>query len=230
MGLCPLDLYSHSLTCMLMNTKIDNISIAEMSNGKDVIHTGAQNLIEFGIYTHFNVKRGYYFECNEYVFPELLERIGNKPGHQAFLSALWSEQGKELDFHFYRDMTDGAGSLFENEKFESYVPDCPMLNKTLKVKTNTLDNFIQDGIVDISDIIFWNNDTQGAELEIFKGGNMLLNSPSLKFIWCEISFDNLYKNAPLADDITQYLKQFGFVLVGVRDDGNAQGDGLYVRV
>lgn len=230
MGLCPLDLYSHSLTQMLMTTKINDISIADSLKGNDVIHTGAQNLIEFGIYTHFQVKNGYYFECNKYVFPELLERIGGKSGHNAFLSALWSEAGRELDFHFYRNMTDGAGSLYENDKFESYVPDCPMLKETVKVKTNTLDNFIRDGIVNPANIVFWNNDTQGAELEIFKGGNLLLNSPSLRFIWCEISFDNLYKGAPLANEITEYLKSFNFQLIGVRDDGNQQGDGLYVRI
>ena len=229
--LCPLDLYNHSLTGLLMNYTINNITLGNMLKDKVVCHIGSHDAIEFGIYKHFGVKGAEYFECNKYVYPNLLQRLGNEPGHNAHLACLWSETGKELEFHFYRNIKDGAGSLYENDKFESYVPDCPMLNDSVKVRTNTFDNFVNDGIVSIENMVFLNLDVQGAELEVLKGAKTLLSSESLRFIWCEVSWDNLYKGGAQKDEITEYLSKFNFQLYGVRQDGPnmPQGDALYVR-
>ena len=226
--LCELHLDSHSLTVMLRQCLIRNEPLGSLLKDKCVCHIGSHDAIEMGIYQHFGCKGAYYFEANKYVFPNLLKRIGNTPGHKAFFSTLWSEAGHELDFHFYRDKTDGAGGLYTPDKFYNYIHDCPMLEETIKVTTNTFNNFVNDGLLSIQDIVFLNLDVQGAELEVLKGATQLLESPELKFIWCEVSWDSVYKDAPLLPDINDFLKQHRFHHVGTRTDWEIHGDALYV--
>lgn len=226
--LCPCDVNTHSTAVMLRGL----YSIPEFKDllkSNDIIHLGAHDGIERDIYNHFEARNVYWFECNKFVFPDLLQRIGGHPGHKAFLAALWSEAGVELEFHFYRDKKDGAGGFFEDKLMKNYIKDCPMLEETIKIKTTTLDKYVEDGILDISNVSFLNIDLQGAELEAFKGAQKLLNSPKLKAIWCEVSWDEVYDGGPQLNDITNYLKNYDFMFAGKRVDWAIHGDALYVR-
>lgn len=230
MTLCPCDILTHSFSVLLQElSKQGHTPIF----GNSVIHIGAHDGIEADIYDYFGAKNVVWFECNPNVFPNLLKRINEKKRsakHLAYQSALWSEAGKELEFNFYRDKCDGASGFFLPEKMFDYIKDCPLLEDKIKIKTNTLNNYINDGIIDISNVSFLNIDVQGAELEVFKGATKLLDNPKLQYIWCEVSWDNVYKNAPVMNDITEYLKQYGFGIVGLRKDWEIHGDALYMRV
>ena len=75
---------------------------------------------------------------------------------------------------------------------------------------------------------FINLDIQGAELDALRGAGTLLHR--VAYIYTEVSFLELYKNAPLADEIDVYLQTFGFKRVVTRKvprDGWA--DVLYVN-
>lgn len=229
MELVPCDIFSHSFSLMireLQNKGYNPISYA------DVLHIGAHDGIEADIYDYYGAKNVNWFECNPYVFPNLLKRINEKSRkakHLAYQAALWDKAGEELEFRFYRNQKDGASGFFLPEKMFDYIKDCPLLEETIKIKTNTLDNYINDGIIDISQTKFLNIDVQGAELKVFQGANTLLNNRTLEFIWCEVSWDNVYKEAPLMSDITDYLKGFDFEFVGLRKDWEIHGDALYWR-
>lgn len=230
MDLCPCDINTHSFSVMLRELLSKGYQPIKDS---DVLHIGAHDGIEADIYDYFQAKNVYWFECNPYVFPNLLHRIHEKTRysrHRAFQTALWSESGQELEFNFYRDKRDGASGFYLPDKMFDYIKDCPLLEDKIKIKTNILNNYINDGLVDISNTTFLNIDVQGAELEVFKGATKLLESDKLQFIWCEVSWDNVYKNAPLMDDISEYLKQYSFISVGVRTDWAIHGDALYMRV
>lgn len=222
------DIFNHSTYQVL--TQIMQIQGYEnFLEGKDIIHAGSHNLLEADIYDHFKAKRVYCFEANKLIFPELLERIGNRPGYHGYCTALWSCAGKELPFYFYRNKTDGAGGLFEDDKMHEYVTDCPQLEEKTTVITNTIDNYINDGIIDISNVSFLNIDLQGAELEAFKGGHELLISPSLKCIYCEVSWGPVYKGGPQQNDIVDYLSKYNFHFVGKREDWQIHGDAIFLR-
>jgi len=69
------------------------------------------------------------------------------------------------------------------------------------VKTTKLDEFLETQNIDKIDFI--KIDVQGAELDIFKGGEKALNDV-LKIV-CEVEFVPLYKNQPLFGDICSFL-------------------------
>jgi FkbM family methyltransferase len=81
------------------------------------------------------------------------------------------------------------------------VPDCPQLEETVNITTNTLDNYISDQVFPIDNISLLNIDIQGSELECFKGAEKLLMSPALKCIYCEVSRGQVYKNGPEQADM-----------------------------
>jgi hypothetical protein len=73
-----------------------------------------------------------------------------------------------------------------------------------------------------------NLDIQGAELDALKGACNFLDQVS--YIYTEVSYVELYRNAPLAEEIDQYLNSFGFKRVVTRKvpkDGWA--DVLYIN-
>lgn len=218
-SLCECDVNTHSFAVMLKNCNI---------SPKAVIHAGAHDLIESDIYKLYDAKV-YAIECNPFVYQDLLIRINDVKNQVPIYACLWSEPNKKLTFNFYRNKKDGAGGLFEPEKMFDYIKDCPLLEEKLELVTTTMDLVIDKQIPDYKNVDFLNVDLQGAELEFFKGANKLLNSRSLKYIWCEVSWDRVYKDAPLLRDIDNYLLKFGFQRVGIRQDWEIHGDALYTR-
>ena len=62
-------------------------------------------------------------------------------------------------------------------------------------------------------------DVQGYEDHVLRGAEPLL--PHFRFIFCELSFRELYSGQPLAHDIVEYLLERGFRLNSV---GNLSAD------
>jgi|10_taG_2_1085330.scaffolds.fasta_scaffold21292_2 FkbM family methyltransferase len=220
MGLVPCDVNTHSTAVMMRQFEI---------NPKYVMHIGAHDGIEADIYDHFNAKSVIWFECNDKLFEDLWTRLEGRKNHVVEPYCLWHKDGETLDFHYYRDEKDGASGLFENDKMFDYIKDCPIVGKT-QVHTLTFDTWAEEAEgVPWNETDFLNIDVQGAELNVFKGAQKLLNLSSLKYIWCEVSWDHVYKNAPLMEDIDKCLEQYGFVKIGVRKDWEIHGDALYVK-
>jgi FkbM family methyltransferase len=193
-----------------------------------VIHAGAHDLIESDIYDIYKAKV-YAIECNPFVYQNLITRVNNNYLQIPIYACLWSINNQKKKFRFYRNNQDGAGGLFEPEKMGEYIKDCPMLEETFELTTTTMDTLCIKEIKDYLDVDFLNVDLQGSELEFFKGANLILESKNLKYIWCEVSWDKVYKDAPLLQDIDYYLARYGFNRVGIRRDWEIHGDALYCR-
>lgn len=75
-------------------------------------------------------------------------------------------------------------------------------------------------------------DVQGAELEVLKGCRSL---DQVDFIYVELSFVELYESQPLFSDVSAFLQDQGFVLVGIFNQvetarfGPTQADFLFRR-
>ena len=72
------------------------------------------------------------------------------------------------------------------------------------IKTIPLDKFLNEN--NIKSVDFIKIDVQGAELDIFKGGNEALKEV-LKIV-CEVEFIPHYKNQPLFGDICEFLDSY----------------------
>lgn len=219
MDLCPCDIYTHSLAVMLRYYNIEP---------KYVVHAGAHDLIESDIYNYYGANV-YAIECNPFVYQNLIYRLLGRDKQQPIYGCLWSEDGQIKPLYFYRNKTDGAGGLYLPDKMLDYIPDCPPTGETFNCITTTFDRLARVYHIPTDQIDFLNVDLQGAELEFFKGAQALLTSPSLQNIWCEVSWDAIYKGGPQLQDITKYLAQYGFKHIITRVDSPKHGDALYSR-
>ena len=72
-----------------------------------------------------------------------------------------------------------------------------------------------------------NIDVQGAELKVLKGyGKQLYN---IKYIYCEVNREELYKGCCLVHEIDNYLGDFGFNRVETMWTDKQWGDALYIK-
>ena len=78
--------------------------------------------------------------------------------------------------------------------------------RTTSVNTVSLDYFLGQAGVDCIDFI--KIDVQGAELEIFRGGEKALKNVAA--IVSEVEFVPLYRDQPLYEDVSAYLRTQGF--------------------
>lgn len=213
------NIFSHSTYQVLKQLGFDY-------TGWKTLWLGAHDLLEKDILDHLGFSHTYCVECNPFVFPDLLERIGDDKRYTAIEACIWSEDDLEKTYHFYRNIKDGAGGLFNDKKMKDYIKDCPQLDQNITLKTKTVATIAKEKNIDLSSIDFLCCDLQGSELEAFKGSGSELRP---KLIYCEVSWDEIYENGPLLQDIDDFLLKWGYTRLGVRVDWSKHGDALYIR-
>ena len=92
-----------------------------------------------------------------------------------------------------------------------YAANCAP-RQELIVKTTSIDALFAAG--DIPRVDFLSLDTQGAELSILRGGATMLEHETVG-VSCEVSFADLYQNAPLFGDLDGFLRDKGFLLASL---------------
>lgn len=123
--------------------------------------------------------------------------------------------GKEVDFEIallgsendrtveFIDMESGSSVFEENSPFP---------RKRIKKETKTLDQLISKRCrwkkIDLLKL-----DVQGYELEVLKGALKYL--PKCEFVFLEASLIPINKNAPLIDEVINYMKDKGFILLDI---------------
>lgn len=104
-------------------------------------------------------------------------------------------------------------------------------SETIEVPTRRLDD-----CVDFSKLahpILLKVDVQGGELGVFEGCQQL---DQVDFIYCELSFTELYEGQPLFHDVVDYLRGRGFAVTGIFNQvvtdefGPTQADVLFKRL
>jgi FkbM family methyltransferase len=80
-----------------------------------------------------------------------------------------------------------------------------------QVPVVALDDFAEDR--GLGCIHLLKSDTQGFELEVFKGAKKLMSEERIGLIYCEMIFSEQYKGLPPCDEILRYLRDHGFSLV-----------------
>ncbi|MBJ13589.1 MAG: hypothetical protein CMG62_11040 [Candidatus Marinimicrobia bacterium] len=103
-------------------------------------------------------------------------------------------------------------NFYENETSSSVLKFGNHNNPTFK-KTMSLDTFVKNQ--NIPDIDILKIDVQGYELEVLKGS--LLSLETIQFLIVEVSFLEIYDNAPLANEIIQFLNTQNFQIFDIVD-------------
>ena len=100
----------------------------------------------------------------------------------------------------------------------------------IDVTISTLDDSLAE--IDLGERVLLKADVQGYELEVLKGAPLTLRT--VRWVYLELSFVQLYEGQPLAAEVISYLDDRGFLvddLVHVtRSEGRAvQADLLFSR-
>lgn len=195
---------------------------------------GSHDCIQADTFNHFGAQYVYNFECNELVYPYLLQRIAKYPNHRAFLEGLGDIDGQELEFFYYREKTEGASSFFQPDLHLKYHPSYVVLPETKKITLHTLDTIIEKYQLQYLNASLIDIDVQGMEIAILSKAQKLLQSPYLQYIVCEVSTDMVYKETsgkkpPLIQDVDDFLSQYGFVRRCFLQEWEIQGSAGYSR-
>jgi FkbM family methyltransferase len=125
--------------------------------------------------------------------------------------ALWGTDGRMT---FYVCKQAGCSSLYEpNTKFVSTFHFGPSLEvrRTLEVAVTTLQRVCDQEALrpDVMKI-----DAQGAELDILIGAGPVLDMA--RVVEVEVEFNAQYRAQPLFGDVDRFLRNRGFLLIGLR--------------
>jgi|YNPBryBLVA2012_1023415.scaffolds.fasta_scaffold12817_1 FkbM family methyltransferase len=92
----------------------------------------------------------------------------------------------------------------------SWLHEVMALDFTVEVETTTLDTFCQEQ--GVGGIDFLRTDVQGADLDVLRGAQQLLNH-SLLVVESEVIFSPLYLGQPLFADFDTFMRAQGFTLM-----------------
>lgn len=114
-----------------------------------------------------------------------------------------SDTEKEVKFYFQQSNFVGTGASYYIEKTEWYNKD----NFTL-LQTKLLDDVILAKYGEHKQFDFIKMDTQGSELDILRGGKK--TAAQAKYILIETSIIEYNENAPLKNEVIDYMSSIGF--------------------
>lgn len=133
----------------------------------------------------------------------------------------------------------GTLPLIENSQSEmsSFLPLGPSgwgaeLRRT-QVQVVTLDEYCSRHGIEAIDIL--KCDTQGYELEVFRGAERLMTDGRIRLVLFEVTFNDLYQGLPSLDQLWRFLSDRGYRLVSFYHTRYQNGlaswtDALFLRV
>jgi FkbM family methyltransferase len=167
---------------------------------------------------NFSEARIYGFEAEHQNFLSAKKMLKSyQPRLTLIESAVFNVDGK---VSFNVNTHDGTHSIFDIGKQQYWAGKATTKN-IKQVNSITLDNYCD--LNEIGHIDILKMDIQGAELNALKGARKLLSQKNITMIVTEVEFKELYKNQPLYEDLAVYLRDYGYVLVGLYDFHYVEG-------
>lgn len=209
---------------MLYN--FDNLfkSLNKKING--VLHIGAHEGQEKNDYIKSGLSNIIFIEANDDIFNRLSSNCHQYKDIKCHNLAISDKNEEEAEF--YVTSNDSASSSLLKLKVHAYeYPEIKVTN-TKKVKTRTIDSFLEENKYKPDHYNFLNMDIQGAELMALKGATNYLKTCDI--IYTEVNFDELYENCGIIDDLEDFLRQYNFVRHSIVDTGRRWGDAVYIKV
>ena len=158
----------------------------------------------------FSNAKVFAFEPLEDSFTRLKKNTSHDPNIIVSNYAVSDHNGEELLFITKFNPTS---SILDPVKTNTFLDALITTVDTASVKCTTIDDFAEkEGI---SEIDILKMDIQGAELKAIEGASGLLKKESIKMIYTEVLFMDMYKNQPFFHDISAALAGYGFQLYNI---------------
>ena len=147
------------------------------------------------------------FEPNPDIFPQLQQHSQSLQKSFAWNFALGS---KEEQLAFEVNSASVMSSFLPLSEFGGGE-----VTHKVMVNVRTLDQFCQEQDIEYIDVI--KSDTQGFDLEVFKGSQKMIDEGKIGMIYFEITFSDMYKGLPSLTEIYEFLTQNNFHLIAFYD-------------
>ncbi len=125
-----------------------------------------------------------------------------------------------------------TNSLLKSSNIQTSFSKAQETKGKITVVTNTIDNFCNEN--KINHIHILKIDVQGADLEVLKGSQQMLEEQKIDLIFIEVEFIQLYENQGLFHDISSFLNSHNYHLfslynLSVGKDGQLiYGDAVFL--
>lgn len=191
---------------------------------KEVLHCGAYLCEERDLYKNMGVNRVLWVEADPLSCASIRALLRDyNHGQELVECAVHNKDNEELVFHICNNRS--CSSLKHLAKHLERYPHI-VHNQDVKVHTKTIDTLCKEYKLTPNLI---NLDLQGHEFEALSGAFHTLSSPTLKCVYTEVSFEELYEGCRLISDIDGLLFRFGFERVKTFDTGCGWADSAYIR-
>jgi FkbM family methyltransferase len=147
------------------------------------------------------------FEPSPQTLPMLLEQTRSDGRAEAHGFAL-SDQRGQFDFHVFPEST--ANSLL-NPVVEDGSPEWLRRQRTIRVRSETIDAFCADWKIDRIDLL--KIDAQGADLLVMRGGSQTFGAGRVGAVYFEVTFERSYHGQSTFNACFDFLAGFGFEFV-----------------
>lgn len=207
-----------------MSHPLKLLSSLRLAPPQGIIHVGANIGQEISAYRSSGAQICLYFEPIPDAFEKLKSNLDNIPNHYP-LQHLISDKDDEEEV-FYISNNSLSSSMLALGKHSILYPDIKYVN-SLKIKTITLDSIIKQKFAtqNFDTLIM---DVQGAELKVLNGADRLLIE-SLMYVYAEVSEETLYEGGCTFEEVTAFLKSYGFRLKNLSMNYRNWGNALYVK-
>lgn len=143
------------------------------------------------------------FEPSPSTFRELQKNVSGRNGVFAWNCALGAvNETRELLENRVSDMSSFL---------ELSTAGWGQVDRKTPVAVRTLDDFCREQSIETIDIL--KSDTQGYDLDVFKGASGAMARHAIRQIYFEVIFSDMYKGIPSFDQTYRFLIEHGFLLV-----------------
>jgi len=207
----------------------------DLSDCKTILDIGSWHLEQsIELSNIFPRAKVYAFEPVPESFDNCTARSFSHPNIKVFNLALTNFSGETSFFPVdpYQSTTPniGASSLLKfKDGLNGSFFNQSWVQKEIKVKADTLDNWVKEHNITNIDVIWI--DVQGAELQVFQGANEILKNT--KVIFTEVGLKPYYEGHSLKKDIDEFLLAQGFKEVSESFELNGfeyEGNTIYIKI
>jgi FkbM family methyltransferase len=191
-----------------MSQPLSLIKNLRLPRAKGIIHVGANTGQEIAAYKNANPDICVYIEPIPSVFEKLASNLQEIPNHYPVQALCSDVDDEEIIFNVASNNGESS-SIFNLGKHERLYPQINYV-ESFKIQAKTLDRLIKEQFSDRKFNVLV-MDTQGSELKVLQGSRQLLET-SIFCVYAEVSEEPLYEGSCTLEEVTEFLKPFGFRL------------------
>lgn len=115
-----------------------------------------------------------------------------------------------------------------NSFLDLHINDPKSLKRKTSVKTTTVDQFSEENEIQKIDVL--KIDTEGFELEVFKGATKCFSDEKIGLLFFEVRFNNIHSGMPTFSELWDYVINKDFELVSIYPIVHRKNMGVYTNI